>query len=63
VSHQIGHLGLDRKEILIFNNNNRCLKFGSSATFELFPQGQKKATTGFFFTILFREAEGMRITF
>lgn len=51
VSHQIGHLALDRKGILILNNNNRSLKFGSSATFELFPWGEKKATRFFFFLL------------
>lgn len=63
VSHQIGHLALDGKGILILNNNNRSLKFGSSATFELFPWGEKKATRLFFFAMLFREVEGTRITF
>lgn len=49
VSHQIGLLALDRKGILILSNNNRILKFDSSATFELSPQGEKKAITRFFF--------------
>lgn len=63
-SHQIGHLSLDRKGILILNNNKRSLKFGSSATFELSPWGEKKKPQlDFFFTTLFRGVEGMRITF
>lgn len=60
VSHQIGHLALDRKGILILNNNNRSLKFGSSATFELSPWGEKKAITRFFFFFLLWCSEKLR---
>lgn len=48
VSHQCVLIALDRKGILILSNNNGSLKFDSSVTFELSPQGEKKATTRFF---------------
>lgn len=54
VSHQIVLLALDRKGILILSNNNRSLKFDSSATYELSPQGEKKAITSFFCSVVQR---------
>lgn len=54
-------LSLSKKRILILNKNNTSLKFGSSSTSEIFPWGEKKTTTRFF-SMLFREVEGM-ITF
>lgn len=42
-------LSLSKKRILILNKNNTSLKFGSSSTSEIFPWGEKKTTTRFFF--------------
>lgn len=56
-------LSLHEKRILIFNNSDTSLKFGSSSTFELFPVGREKKTQLDFFPILFREVEEMRISF